>query len=135
MPVAVALSLMAAVALTLQFSIFVYLYRSNRFRFFGYLVLAWGCYVGSKGFEAVRYLLPSVPGLGETSHALGIVGDFLILAGALASRWNYSIRPWHALLVVAYALYSARYGVVLKVPTATGGTGWILGGPVVVVAG
>jgi signal transduction histidine kinase len=135
MPVPVALNFMATVALAIQFLIFVYLYRSNRFRFFGYLVLAWGCYVGSKAFEALRYVTPSTGGLAETSLCFGIVGDFLILASGLAFRRNYSIRPAHALAVIAYALYSARYGMLVKVPAAVAGTGWIIGGLVVFLAG
>src|SRR5262249_53554713 len=66
---------------------------------------------------------------------LGIVGDFLILAAALAFRWNYSIRRWHALPVLAYALYTARFGPLVKIPFAVQGSGWVLGGVVVVLAG
>jgi hypothetical protein len=110
MPVSVTLNLVAVVALAVQLKIFIYLYLSNRVRFFRYLVWAWGCYVGSKMFEVARYFVPGAPALVETTVCLGTIGDFLILASALALRWNYSIRWLHVLPVAVYALYVAHYG-------------------------
>jgi signal transduction histidine kinase len=136
MPASVTLNLTAAVALAIQLLIFIYLYRSNRVRFFRYLVWAWGFYVGSKVFEAARYFMPATGGLGETGLCLGVLGDFLILASALAFRWNYSIRPTHALPVAVFAVVvSARSVPRLDASYGLHATGWVASGLVVLLAG
>jgi hypothetical protein len=123
----------AAVVLAVQVKIFIYLYLSNRVRFFRYLVWAWGCYVGSKTFEVAQYFVPGVPALVETSVSLGTIGDSLVLASALALRWNYSIRPIHVLPVALYALYVAHYGPLFRLAGAHG-SGWIVSGVVLLLA-
>jgi signal transduction histidine kinase len=134
MPVSVTLNLVAAVALAVQLKIFIYLYLSNRVRFFRYLVWAWGCYVGSKTFELASYFVPGAPPLVEATVWLGTIGDFLILASALALRWNYSIRRLHGLTVAAYALYVAAHGPLF---TLAGGdqSGRIISGIVLSLGG
>ena len=131
MPVSVTLNLVAAVALAVQLLIFVYLYRSNRVRFFRYILWAWGFYVASKALEAASHTLPAA---GRTSLGLGILGDFLILAAGLAFRRDYSIRPLHALPVVAYAL-SAAYLVRSGILAGGHGTTGPLAGAALLLAG
>ncbi len=134
MPVSVTLNLVAAVVLAVQLKIFIYIYLSNRVRFFRYLVWAWGCYVGSETFEVAQYFVPGAPALVETSVSLGTIGDFLILASALALRWNYSIRRLHVLPVALYALYAAHYGPLFRLAGADR-SGWIVSGVVLLLAG
>ncbi len=134
MPVSVTLNLVATVALVVQLKIFIYIYLSNRVRFLRYLVWAWGCYVGSKTFEVARYFVPGAPALVETSVSLGTIGDFLILASALALRWNYSIRRLHVLPVAVYALYAAHYGPLVRLAGADR-SGWIVSGVVLLLGG
>jgi len=110
MPISVTLNLVAAVALAVGLKIFIYLYLSNRVRFFRYVVWAWGCYAGSKTLQLAHDLMAGVPALVGTAVGLSAIGDFLILASALALRWSYSIRPLQALVVAVYALSVARYG-------------------------
>jgi signal transduction histidine kinase len=98
------LNLVALVALGVGFKIFVYLYLSNRVRFFGYLIYAWGCYLGAKTLDVGRSFIPGATGLVEGRTALDTMGTAFILAAALALRWNYAIRPWHALPVAVWAL-------------------------------
>jgi signal transduction histidine kinase len=88
--------------------------------------------VGSETFQVAPYFLPGVPALVETSVSLGTIGDFLVLASALALRWNYSIRPIHVLPVALYALYGAHYGPLLA---GAHGSGWIVSGVVLLLAG
>src|SRR5262245_45640408 len=110
MPDSVTLNLVAVVTLAVQFKIFIYLFLSNRVRFFRYLVWAWGGYVGAETLEVAHYLLPGVPGLLGAAVALETGADFLVVGSALALRRNYQIRRWHALSVAAYALFVAvRY--------------------------
>jgi signal transduction histidine kinase len=136
MPVSVTLNLTAAVALAIQLLIFAYLYRSNRVRFFRYLVWAWGCYVGSKAFEAARYFTSATPGLGEVGLCLGVIGDFLILASALAFRWNYAIRPAHAFGVVAFAVAVSAHSVPrFNIGYGLHASGWAASGLIVMLAG
>jgi signal transduction histidine kinase len=132
MPVSVTMNLTAAVALAIQFLIFVYIYRSNRVRFFRYLVWAWGCYFALKALEAWRYFTPAVPTYGA-GVCLGVVGDFLILASALAFRWNYAIRPLHALPVLAYAVYSAAFGAPFTIAGVS--PGGVFGGVLLFLGG
>ena len=134
MPVSVTLNLVAAVVLAVQLKIFIYIYLSNRVRFFRYLVWAWGCYVGSETFEVAQYFVPGAPALVETSVSLGTIGDFLILASALALRWNYSIRRLHVLPVALYALYAAHYGPLFRL-AGSDRSGWIVSGVVLLLAG
>src|SRR3990172_3978688 len=104
MPGSITLNFVATVSLAMQCLIFVYLYRSNRARFFRYLVWAWGCFFGYKALGVARYFGPDVPALDGMMIFLGVTGDFLILASGLAFGWNYSIRLLHVLPVVGYAL-------------------------------
>jgi signal transduction histidine kinase len=133
MPVQVTLNVVAAVALAVQFKIFIYLYLSNRVRFFRYLVWAWGCYAGSKTFELAHHFAPGAPAIVEATVGLDTIGNFLILASALALRWNYSIRPFHVLPVAAYGLYVARYGPFFGVAGAH--SGWIVSGVALLLGG
>jgi len=126
MPDSITLNLVAMVALGVQLKIFVYLYLSNRVRFFRYLVWAWGCYLGAKTLDVARAFVPRTPGLVEGTIALDTLGTALILASALALRRDYSIRPWHVLPVAIYALWAALHG---------GGSPAIVGGVVLVLGG
>jgi signal transduction histidine kinase len=107
MPVSVTLHLVAAVALAVQVKIFIYLYLSNRVRFFRYLVWAWVAYAGARTLDLGRDFVPGAPAFLEMRVGLDTIGAFLVLAAALALRWNYAIRPPHALSVAVYAVYAA----------------------------
>jgi signal transduction histidine kinase len=133
MPVSVMLNVVTTVALAAQFKIFIYLYLSNRVRFFRYLVWAWGCYAGSKTFELAHHFVPGAPALVEATVGLDTIGNFLVLASALALRWNYSIRPLHVLPVAAYGLHVARYGPFFGLAGAH--SGWIVSGAALLLGG
>lgn len=135
MPAAVTLNLVAAVTVAIQLLIFVYLHRSHRARFFHYLLWAWGCYFATKASDVGRLLAPTATVLGRTSLALGIAGDFLILASALAFRRGYAIRPWHAVLVSAYAALAAARSPIVAMGPGGHGPGGVMAGLVLVVAG
>ncbi len=104
MDVSRALTLVAVVAFSLQFLIFLYLYPSCRERFFRYLLWAWGVFALAK---AVKLVFVSFP-LSDWSWAAalldagGTAGFFFILAAALAFRSSYRIPPSHAVLAAAY---------------------------------
>src|SRR5438093_9835743 len=110
MPLPLTLNVMAAVALGFQFLIFLYLYRANRVRFFRYVVWAWGCFLVHKVLIGAQYALPHPAVLGGMAAVVGIIGTVLIAAAGLAFRWNYTVRPLHALAVAVYALSAAAIG-------------------------
>ena len=134
MPISVTLNLVAAVALAVGLKIFIYLYLSNRVRFFRYLLYAWGCYAVSKTLVLAHDFAPGMAALVGTAVWLGTIGDFLILASALALRWSYSIRPLHGVVVAVYALSMATYGPLLKL-AGVYDSGGIVSGVVLLLAG
>jgi len=107
MPDSLTLNLVPLVALGVGFKILVYLYLSNRVRFFRYLVWAWGCDLAATTLDVAHVLAPRLAGLVEGRIALEVMGAALMLASGLALRWSYVIRPWHALPVAVYALAAA----------------------------
>ena len=107
MPDSLTLNLVPLVALGVGFKIFVYLYLSNRVRFFRYLLWAWGCYLVATTLDVAHVMAPGMAGLVESRTALEVIGSALMLASALALRWSYVIRPWHVLPVAVYALTAA----------------------------
>jgi signal transduction histidine kinase len=104
MDVSRALTLLAVVAFTLQFLIFLYLYPSHRARFFRYLLWAWGLFALGKAFKLVALPFPPSHGswVGALLDAGGAAGFLFILAAALALRWGYRIRPSQVALGAAY---------------------------------
>ena len=104
MDVSRALTLVAVVAFTLQFLIFLYLYPSYRARFFRYLLWAWGLFALGKAFKLVAAPFPPSDGgwVSALLDAGGAAGFLFILAAALAFRWGYRIRPPHVVVAVAY---------------------------------
>jgi signal transduction histidine kinase len=93
-----------ALAHTLQFCIFLYLYRSHRERFFRYLVWAWGAFAVGKVAKLLYLVAPAVcpAWLGAVVEAGGTAGFLLVLASALAFRWDFRLTPWFAALLAAY---------------------------------
>jgi signal transduction histidine kinase len=136
MAVSMTLGLISAVAMLIQLLIFVYLYRSHRSRFFGYLVWAWACFVVWKILNVTLQISGASVGLaGALMNGSGVTGDFLVLAAGFAFRNDYRIRWRHATLAGAYVLVAAVFGnpasSVTGVPTSEGcitGGALILGG-------
>ena len=128
MPAAITLSFVATVSLAMQWLIFAYLYRSNRARFFCYLVWAWGGFFGYKALGTLRYFFPDLPGVDGVMIFLGVIADVLVLASGLAFRWDYSIRLRHALPVLAYAVLAARYGHAADVGITAASSGGLVAG-------
>ena len=93
MPISKTLVLASALTLTLQFLIFAYLYSSHRVRFFRYLLVAWGLMSLAKGLHAGRILVPDLEILGALINTVFVGATLLVLAGGLAFRFDYQIRP------------------------------------------
>src|SRR5260370_2798695 len=108
MPMASALTLAAALSLTLQFLIFAYLYSFHRARFFHYLLLAWGLMSLCKGLYLARAFVPGLDVLSALVNATSFVATLLVLAGGLAFRSDYRIGRRDALIGVLAALASNR---------------------------
>jgi two-component system sensor histidine kinase PilS (NtrC family) len=99
-----ALTLVAVVAFTFQFLIFLYLYPSSRERFFRYLLWAWGLFALAKALKLVAASLPEPHGrwVWALLDGAGAAGFLFILAAALAFRRDYRIRAPHVAAGVAY---------------------------------
>jgi two-component system sensor histidine kinase HydH len=110
MPMASALTLAAALSLTLQFLIFVYLYSFHRARFFHYLLLAWGLMSLCKGLYLARAFVPDLDVLSALVNATSFVATLLVLAGGLAFRSDYRIGPRDLLIGVLAGLAVAGIG-------------------------
>src|SRR6267142_6009028 len=110
MPMASALTLAAALSLTLQFLIFAYLYSFHRARFFHYLLLAWGLMSLCKGLYLARAFVPDLDVLSALVNATSFVATLLVLAGGLAFRSDYRIGPRDLLIGVLAGLAVAGIG-------------------------
>ena len=110
MPIASALTFASALTLTLQFLIFVYLYSFHRARFFHYLLLAWGLMSLAKVLNLARAFVPDLDVLSALLNATFFVATLLVLAGGLAFRTNYRIRPRDVLIGVLAGLAAAGIG-------------------------
>lgn len=130
MPVPVMLKFIATLVFAIQFLIFVYVYRSHRLRFFGYLLWAWGFFTLSKGVKLAEAVLPPGIQLDLLTHAAGIAAQSCVLAGAAAYRWDYRIRRRDMLVVGLVALAVAVLGYL----PATGAYGEIVLGIVLGLA-
>jgi len=105
-----ALTLAAALSLTLQFLIFAYLYSFHRARFFHYLLLAWGLMSLCKGLYLARAFVPDLDVLSALVNATSFVATLLVLAGGLAFRSDYRIGPRDLLIGVLAGLAVAGIG-------------------------
>src|SRR5207244_7750840 len=110
MPMAPALTFAAALSLTLQFLIFVYLYSFHRARFFHYLLVAWGLMSLCKGLYLARAFVPGLDVLSALVNATSFVATLLVLAGGLAFRSDYRIGPRDLLIGVLAGLAVAGIG-------------------------
>src|SRR5260370_14355601 len=110
MPMASALTLAAALSLTLQFLIFAYLYSFHRARFFHYLLLAWGLMSLCKGLYLARAFVPDLDVLSALVNATSFVATLLVLAGGLAFRSRFRIGPGDVLIGVLAGVCPARSG-------------------------
>lgn len=112
MDVSRALTLVAVVAFTFQFLLFLYLYPSYRARFFRYLLWAWGLFALAKAVKVASGTFPPPGGSGVAAllEASGVAGYLFVLAAALAFRWGYQIGPVHVLLAGAYVAVIALLG-------------------------
>src|SRR5262245_996190 len=104
MPVSLLLTFVSTLAFGLQFLIFVYLYPSHRIRFFNYLVWAWGFFILSKGLKLADSILPPSVHLNGLLGAAYVGAQFLIVAAALAYRYDYVLRRRDALIGALWAL-------------------------------
>ncbi|HEX7124876.1 MAG TPA: ATP-binding protein [Thermodesulfobacteriota bacterium] len=99
-----ALTLVAVVAFTFQFLIFLYLYPSSRERFFRYLLWAWGIFAVAKALKFVAASLPETEAhwAWAVLDGAGAAGFLFVFAAALALRRDYRIRAPHAAVGIAY---------------------------------
>lgn len=93
MPISKALVFASALTLTLQFLIFAYLYSSHRVRFFRYLLLAWGLMSLAKVLKVGQIVVPDLGIVGALINTAFFGATLLVLAGGLAFRSDYRIRP------------------------------------------
>src|SRR5437016_14515098 len=110
MPMAPALTFAAALSLTLQFLIFVYLYSFHLARCFHYLLVAWGLMSLCKGLYLARAFVPGLDVLSALVNATSFVATLLVLAGGLAFRSDYRIGPRDLLIGVLAGLAVAGIG-------------------------
>jgi signal transduction histidine kinase len=135
MPMASALTFAAALSLTLQFLIFVYLYSFHRARFFHYLLVAWGLMSLCKGLYLARAFVPGLDVLSAPVNATSFVAALLVLAGGLAFRTDYRIGLRDLLIGVLAGLAAAGIGDLFDASVAARGVvGGITGG-VLIAAG
>src|SRR5262245_19182353 len=135
MPIPAALTFASALTLTIQFLIFAYLYRSHRVRFFQYLLTAWGLMSLAKGIHLARHLFPEAPILGGLINAVFFAATLLILAGGLAFRLDYRLRPRDVALGVACALIAASLGDMTDAGIAARRWAGLATGGVLILAG
>jgi signal transduction histidine kinase len=114
-----ALTFASAFTLTLQFLIFVYLYSFHRARFFRYLLLGWGLMSLAKGLYLARTFVPHLDVLSALSNATFFVATLLVLAGGLAFRTDYRIRPRDLLIGALAGLAAAGIGDLSDASVAT----------------
>jgi len=143
MPMAPALTFAAALSLTLQFLIFVYLYSFHRARFFHYLLVAWGLMSLCKGLYLARAFVPGLDVLSALVNATSFVATLLVLAGGLAFRSDYRIGPRDLLIGVLAGLAVAGIGDLSDASIATrsfvgmsaGSVVGVITGGILIVAG
>lgn len=135
MPMASALVFAAALSLTLQFLIFVYLYSFHRARFFHYLLLAWGLMSLCKGLYLARAFVPSFDVLSALVSATSFVATLLVLAGGLAFRTDYRIGRRDLLIGVLAGFAAAGIGDLSDASVAARGFVGVVTGGVLIAAG
>ena len=135
MPMASALVFAAALSLTLQFLIFVYLYSFHRARFFHYLLLAWGLMSLCKGLYLARAFVPSLDVLSALVSATSFVATLLVLAGGLAFRTDYRIGRRDLLIGVLAGFAAAGIGDLSDASVAARGFVGVVTGGVLIAAG
>ena len=135
MPMASALVFAAALSLTLQFLIFVYLYSFHRARFFHYLLLAWGLMSLCKGLYLARAFVPSLDVLSALVSATAFVATLLVLAGGLAFRTDYRIGRRDLLIGVLAGFAVAGIGDLSDASVAARGFVGVVTGGVLIAAG
>jgi two-component system sensor histidine kinase HydH len=135
MPMASALVFAAALSLTLQFLIFVYLYSFHRARFFHYLLLAWGLMSLCKGLYLARAFFPSLDVLSALVSGTSFVATLLVLAGGLAFRTDYRIGRRDLLIGVLAGFAAAGIGDLSDASVAARGFVGVVTGGVLIAAG
>ena len=135
MPMASALVFAAALSLTLQFLIFVYLYSFHRARFFHYLLLAWGLMSLCKGLYLARAFVPSLDVLSALVSGTSFVATLLVLAGGLAFRTDYRIGRRDLLIGVLAGFAAAGIGDLSDASVAARGFVGVVTGGVLIAAG
>ena len=110
MPVTTTLHLIGAIAMAVQLLIFGYLYRQHRPPFLGYLIAAWSGFVVWKTWGALRPLLDPLPWANVLVNTIGLSGELLVVAAALAFRVGYRLRWVHAVPAVVAALFACASG-------------------------
>jgi signal transduction histidine kinase len=135
MPISKTLVLASALTLTLQFLIFAYLYSSHRVRFFRYLLLAWGLMSLAKGLHVGQILIPDLEILGALINAAFVGATLLVLAGGLAFRFDYQIRPRDLVIGALAALAALGLGDLSDASVAARSLAGFATGGILIVAG
>ncbi|MGH7316391.1 MAG: hypothetical protein ACREJS_09045, partial [Candidatus Rokuibacteriota bacterium] len=135
MPISKALVFASALTLTLQFLIFAYLYSSHRVRFFRYLLLAWGLMSLAKVLKVGQILIPDLGILGALINTAFFGATLLVLAGGLAFRFDYRIRPRDLLFGGAAVLAALGLGDLSDASVAARSLAGFATGGVLILAG
>jgi len=135
MPIPKTLVLVSALVLTLQFLIFAYLYSSHRVRFFRYLLVAWGLMSLAKGLHVSQILVPDLEILGALINPAFTGATLLVLAGGLAFRFDYKIRPRDFLVGGLAALAAVSLGDLSDAGVAARSLAGFVTGGILILAG